>query len=273
MKTKLDEYNWGEGVLQPITKRKEQLEKIISCKSASLQQPCEGKLRVQKRKNTYQYFLRTDPKDTNGKYLTSDKQQIAAMIAQREYDERIVNVAKKELKLATDYVEMLRQDSVTEVYESLNPGKQVIVKPIFMTDEQFVASWRSEKYETKPISDDIEFYSNSGVRVRSKSELIIANTLEQQNIPYRYEYPVRLKTLGIVRPDFMCLNVRKRQEYIWEHFGMMDNMGYANKNVAKIGDYQQSGYYQGKNMIMTFETSQHAISSNLINAMIEQYLR
>ena len=53
---------------------------------------------------------------------------------------------------------------------------------------------------------------------------------------------------------------------------MMDNIAYANKNIVKIGAYEQSGYFLGKNMIMTFETSQHAISSNIIKAMIEEYL-
>ena len=53
---------------------------------------------------------------------------------------------------------------------------------------------------------------------------------------------------------------------------MMDNIAYANKNIAKIEAYEQSGYYPGKKLIMTFETSQHALSSNIIKAMIEQYL-
>ena len=68
MKIKFDEYNWCDGTLQAVTRRMEQLERIIHNKTASLQQPLEGKLRVQKRKNSYQYFLRSDPKDTNGKY-------------------------------------------------------------------------------------------------------------------------------------------------------------------------------------------------------------
>ena len=52
-----------------------------------------------------------------------------------------------------------------------------------------------------------EFYSNSGVRVRSKSELIIANMLEKYGIPYRYEYPLLLNGNDLVRPDFLCLNI------------------------------------------------------------------
>ena len=71
-----------------------------------------------------------------------------------------------------------------------------------------------------PFWDDTEFYSNNGVRVRSKSELIIANLLEQYDVPYKYEMPLSLDENGIVRPDFIALNVRLRSEYVWEHLGM-----------------------------------------------------
>ena len=272
MKIKFDEYNWCDGTLQAVTRRMEQLERIIHNKTASLQQPLEGKLRVQKRKNSYQYFLRSDPKDTKGKYLSISQREVAARIAQREYDTKIVEAANKELRIASEYVDVLKQGSVANVFEALNPGKQVIVTPLFLPDRQFATCWQKVEYESMPMSDGNVFYSNNGVKVRSKSELIIANMLEQRGVPYRYEYPINLKNIGQVRPDFTCLNIRTRQEYIWEHFGMMDNIAYANKNIAKIEAYEQSGYYPGKKLIMTFETSQHALSSNIIKAMIEQYL-
>ncbi len=96
--------------------------------------------------------------------------------------------------------------------------------------------------------------------------------LEQKGIPYRYEYPLHLKSAGKLRPDFLCLNVRKREEFIWEHFGMMDNLEYSNRTIEKIQQYGQNGYIAGKNMIMTFETSQYPVSSILIRKMIEEYL-
>ena len=201
MKQVLEEYNWRDGALQVIAKRKEQLEKIIKIKEASIQKPCEGKIRVSKRKNSYQYFLRTDSKDTNGKYLTLDKRHMAAGISQQEYDKKVIDAAQNELKIADEYLDMLRHNNVATVYESMNPGKQIFVTPVFIQDEQYVALWQSKQYEPMPITDDIEFISNGGVRVRSKSELIIANILEQQKIPYRYEYPIIIGGFGQVRPD------------------------------------------------------------------------
>ena len=140
-------------------------------------------------------------------------------------------------------------------------------------DEIFVKEWESVSYESSEFMKDFEFYSGKGIKVRSKSELIIANALEQCGVPYRYEYPLYLKGIGTVYPDFTCLNISKRKEIVWEHFGMMDNIAYANKNTAKIHTYNQNGFFPGKNMIMTFETSQNAISSNIIQNMIKEFLQ
>jgi len=154
----------------------------------------------------------------------------------------------------------------------MSKARQKLITPIVDTEEILVKKWKAVSYKSLGFMDDSDFYSNNGVRVRSKSELIIANMLEEYGVPYHYEYPILLKGLGTVHPDFTCLNVRKKKEIIWEHFGMMDNIAYANKNVSKIHAYNQNGYILGKNMIMTFETSQQAISSNIIRNMIEEFL-
>ena len=96
--------------------------------------------------------------------------------------------------------------------------------------------------------------------------------LEKQGIPYKYEQALSLGRFGSVRPDFTCLNVRTRTEYIWEHFGMMDDEDYSNKNISKINAYEDNGFHAGNNLIMTFETSKYPINSSIIKTMIQTYL-
>ncbi len=274
MSSKLGDYNWREEILHAVYKRMEQLEKVICYKEKSLQQQCEGKLRIQKKGNGYQYFLRTDPKDTNGKYIPLSKRNLAIGIAQQDYDEKLISAAKKELRVVSDYAKLLENNSVTSIYELLHPGKKILVNPIFLPDNKYIECWRKEEYEPLYFLEGAQaFYSDCGIRVRSKSELLIANALEKNKIPYRYEFPVKLKDGRLVRPDFLCLNIRTRKEFIWEHFGMMDNIAYANENVGKIAAYEESGFFAGKNMIMTFETSQHAINTKAIKSKIDVYLR
>ena len=73
-------------------------------------------------------------------------------------------------------------------------------------------------------------------------------------------------------PDFLCLNVRTRQEFIWEHFGMMDSPDYLEKAIQKISVYNENKYYLGKNLIITMETKINGIKTQQLERLIETYL-
>lgn len=227
---------------------------------------------VSKSNGHTQYYL-VDKTSNRKKYVKVEEVDTVKRIAQRDYD---LNVSKRLNSLKTDLERFLTKydiSAINQAFDELTEGRKSLVEPVVDTDEMFVEKWKSVPYEAMPITDDSEFFSDNGVRVRSKSELIIANMLEKNGIPYRYEYPLELKGFHTVRPDFTCLNLRERKEYIWEHFGMMDNIPYANANVYKIQMYSQNGISAGKNFIMTFESSQHAISSSIIKNMIATYLQ
>jgi len=270
---RVEEIDQQEQLLDLLAKRKEMLKCLISEKETALKSAPEGTLRVLKRPNGWQYYRRTDSKDTNGIYIPKKKQRTARALAQKGYDRKVLDLAKEELDVIKHYEDFLNTKSIKDLFALMKPGRKELITPVFVTDNEYIEAWRGEIYKPMGFEGDMSVYcSNGGVRLRSKSEIIIANMLEQFKVPYRYEYPITLKGIGTVRPDFMCLNIRTRKEFIWEHFGMMDNIAYANKNIAKINAYEQNGFYQGKNIIMTFETSQYAISSYVIKNMIEQYL-
>ena len=109
--------------------------------------------------------------------------------------------------------------------------------------------------------------------MRSKSEVIIADLLGREKIPYRYEYPVKIKGWGKVYPDFTVLNVKKRKEMYWEHFGMMDDPEYVEKAVQKIEMYQKNGIYPGEHLIITYETRNVQINQKSIMGLIQHYLK
>ena len=105
-----------------------------------------------------------------------------------------------------------------------------MVQPICLPDEDFIKNWLDRKYEKMGFADGEPAYDTVvGTRVRSKSEAFISNSLERWEVPQLYEVPLILKGYGKVRPDFMVLNVRTRQEYIWEHLGMLDDPVYLEK--------------------------------------------
>ena len=114
--------------------------------------------------------------------------------------------------------------------------------PIMETDEQYIHNWEGVVYQGKGFDDTTpEIYTAKGEGVRSKSEVIIADILNQEGIPHRYEYPLQLKGWGRVYPDFTVLNVRERKEIYWEHLGMMDDPNYVENALQKLALYQQNG--------------------------------
>lgn len=108
--------------------------------------------------------------------------------------------------------------------------------------------------------------------MRSKSEALIANTLAKYGIPYRYEYPVQLDPMTTRHPDFFCLNVRKRKEVIWEHFGSMDDAVYVNRNISRLDDYEELGFRLGESLIFSYETLERPLNIKSIEKKIKRYL-
>ena len=255
-----------------IKLRKECLDRYVARLKKDIAKAPSGMLRISPRKTYTQYYWRQNPSDRNGVYIHAKDKKLAVDLAQRDYNKCLLNIIEEERQLAAKYCSLLEEKPVARVHDSLNRYKQELVTSIEDENEAFVAGWKAEQYEKMSIDATTEFYSNNGIRVRSKSELIIANMLEQYDVPYKYEKPIILKGIGTVHPDFTCLNTRTHKEIVWEHFGMMDNEAYASKNIIKLNTYNQNGYYIGKNMIASFETSQNPLSSRFVKAMIEEYL-
>lgn len=65
-----------------------------------------------------------------------------------------------------------------------------------LKQEEFIKNWEKKEYEGKSFFMGCpEYYTTKGERVRSKSEVIIADSLYRANVPYRYEYPLYLERL------------------------------------------------------------------------------
>lgn len=134
-------------------------------------------------------------------------------------------------------------------------------------------AWRHLPYTGKTFEINApEFYTANGVRVRSKSEVIIADALDRAGIPYRYEFPTSVKGWGTLYPDFTCLRPSTREEVIWEHFGLMGEPDYAENAVQKLAHYAASGYTIGKNLIATFESAATPLSVKQVQAYIKALL-
>lgn len=108
--------------------------------------------------------------------------------------------------------------------------------------------------------------------MRTKSEKIIADKLYALGIPYRYEYPVKLKGYGTVYPGFTILKVSERKEIYYEHFGLMDKPEYCEKALRKLQAFARNGIVLGQNLIATFESENVPLDMNVLEKMLEELI-
>jgi len=221
------------------------------------------------------YTIGTDKRDLTGKkkYLKKENRQLAVSISQRDYEMKLL----KELQIRKNAVRRARK-----TYERTDPekvlscfpqGKQDLIKPLFLTREEYVRRWLEVDYERKGFQENTpEFYTAKGERVRSKSEKIIADTLFRFEVPYRYEYPLELKGYGTIHPDFTVLNTESREEFFWEHLGQMDDEKYVRDALIRIHFYERNNYLPGKELIITSETKNMPLDMRVVDCVIQRFL-
>ena len=232
-----------------------------------------GRLRISQKGKYTEYYHIKDDSNANGKYIPKKQQATAIQLAQKDYNSKIITLLEEEIEALRTYLNTA--PNIQAFYSQMCPARQSLITPLTLTDEQYATQWKNVTWQGLPFAPDASVYTtNQGERVRSKSEVLIANALAHQKIPYRYEYPLHLKngnTNVTYYPDFTCLNVHTRQEFIWEHFGLMDNEDYRNNAISKLAKYSEAGFVPGRNFIYTMETSVRPLSSRLVKQLIEAH--
>ena len=109
----------------------------------------------------------------------------------------------------------------------------------------------------------------TGIKVRSKSEVMIASVLFERGLLFRYEDPLRLGRITYY-PDFTILG--PDSSVIWyEHFGMMDNPDYSKKAYEKLNSYALHGIIPSVNLIVTMETREAPLDLLKIHHALDQF--
>ena len=257
-----------------IEKKQKELKKLQEAIKTDERRCPKGILRAYRYKDGYQYYIRKDKKDVYGKYVQKKDIHKAQLLAQKEYDHLLYKCIDEEIKKLDEMVELLKKEPWEKAEEMLPLSKLVLINRPVMSDEDFVCEWKNQIYTGLAFREGSrEFHTNRGERVRSKTEVIIANLLDEAQIPYLYEKPLDLGKYGEIHPDFTLLDIKDKKEIIWEHFGMMDDTEYRNNAFQKLREYEANGYFVGSNLIITFETIKLPIDTKSIKRVIDAMIR
>ena len=254
-----------------LLERREYLEKLLSTHKDNIIN-IPGTLRITHKKGVPYYYHREGKTDRYGKYINKKNLQLAKNLAQKDYDQRMICTITDELAAIDTFIRLNPDIPPEDVYPSLSPDRKNLVESIIDTDDMFAEKWISDSYQGKPVAEDVPFLlTDRGERVRSKSEVIIANLLAKEGILYKYECPLTLRRIGTIYPDFTVLDKYNRKEMYWEHQGMMDNPEYVEKAIRKTRNYMYSGIYPGERLIITSETKNQPLNTWEVKTIIEHY--
>lgn len=261
------------GLKKLLEEEKNRLEKIVRIAEKQLVDKPEGTLRLSKRKEYVQYYHCTE-ENKKGKYLPKGNEELIGALAQKSYDEKILQTAKKRVKQIGRILIDYDDDEIEMVYKREHMERQRLIEPVEATWEQMIQNWKEKEYQGKNFIDGTAIImTDRGERVRSKTEKIMADYFYRHGIEYKYECPLYLKGMGIVYPDFTFLSKNTHQEIYWEHCGMVDSPEYARNMVRKIEMYENSGIFPGERLILTFETEKNVLGTEKIAQLVERYLR
>ena len=265
-------------VINELKKEREHLLRLKAVLARNLKIAPEGSLRVNctsgRKPQFYQFVSGVNDSYSGGTYLTRDKAETVRKLAQKGYDMKMLKWAERTEKRLKGLMDCYDHNEPEIIYNNLSSIKKELIVPFFVSDEEFLKKWLLKwrcdrnKFDKK---DDIR--TEQGELVRSKSEKIIADKLYSEGIPYVYEPEVVLDDGERLYPDFAALNLRTRKEYLFEHFGKMDETGYCKKNIRKIEDYALGGYILGDGLLATFETNGNMFDTRYLDALIKKYLK
>lgn len=263
----------NDNLISVARARRDQLAEILEQIAFQKKTQPQGKLKVVKKPNFVQFYHRKSAADKEGTYINKKNIQLAKKLAQKAYNSATEQTIHKQLKVLNDLLANYSEQELVKNYQASPPQLQALIEPFAQTHEDFIKAWQAVPYKGLPFENTTtEYYTARGERVRSKSEIMIANALLRAGIPYRYEFPLSIKGHQSFYPDFLCLNPHDGREILWEHFGLMDDPEYSKNALSKISCYSENGWLPGKNFIYTMETTASPLSSRFVEKLIKTHL-
>ena len=187
-------------------------------------------------------------------------------------------LAEKDVSLIKDLEDKYRDVGEAEVVALMQDkypkiGRSDIVTAITELEEadNHPSQWALADYVKSDYKPEEKIHTTSrGLKVRSKSELIICEIFYKYGIEFRYEEVLYINGRRL-EPDFTIRRKSDGKIFYWEHCGMMDLARYRKRYYEKRDLYEFCDIVPWDNMIFTYDKD-GSIDSEYIEAIVRTVL-
>lgn len=204
-------------------------------------------------------------------YIPKSNESLIQPLAQRKYLTCLLEDYQSEKEAMDAYLRKHKDSKIEKLFQTTPEISKFLPKT--KDKSHILEKWINEPFQTNPNHPEkLIHLTPNGHSTRSKSEAMIAMSLFNNNIPYRYECKLELNNFTIY-PDFTIMHPITYQIYYWEHFGMLDDTEYYNTVCKKINMYTSNGIIPMQNLIITCETINSPLTTLSIQKTIDCFLK
>lgn len=187
-------------------------------------------------------------------------------LAKKKYLEMYIKTLEENLKVLIALSKSYRDIDPTSTIARLKPQLQTLPIEVYVPYIQRKNKWMNEPFEQSThLPEEKDQTTARGLKVRSKSEVIISEKFDVYDVPYRYEQIIYINGRRYV-PDFTILT--PNGIVYWEHCGRTNDLEYMRKHKWKLAAYESVGIVPWKNLIVTYDDEDGGIDSRIIEAEI-----
>lgn len=229
----------------------------------------KGTLTVRPRKKKTSYYIQTKPGEAQ-RNITKSPAMIGKMF-NKMIAKSMIPICEKRIKKMEGFLKGLDTRDPQDVIGALPHKYDELVSA---RNQAKLESWKQQDFvqcEKDPESHTHE--TVTGEMVRSKSEQIIYDALVAAGISFHYEefFGYTLEDGSKMYPDFTIF-LPDGSTMIWEHFGLLGEIGYCLDNGYRINTYHHKGFVIGRDLILTQDDSKGNCSSAQIQQVIDEQI-
>lgn len=268
--------NQEEKFLEQVDRLIEEQEKMLALVHKAVENCPEGSLKIQKKGAGRYYYKRFVGE--NGKemlqYLPKRNLKTIRELAHKKYFAKALPVLSENVSALKKMRHTYQYNAINEISGQLQEMIKDVEAPFVKEADSLLHFWETESFETNQrYPESLRFETDHGERVRSKSELIIADALAKEAaVLYKYERPLQVNYQGkkiTIHPDFTVFHKKTGKIIYWEHAGIMDDPEYGADFVWKNNLYLENGLYPGRDVMFTYESAEHPLQLRVVRKYID----